>query len=109
MNSRMTIEMWLAVGILVAAVALFVSEKVRVDVVALGVVVLLMLSGLLTTEEALAGFSSTAVLTIGSLFIVGGGVMNTGLAGTIGRRILAIAGHGEGRLIVVLMAAVALL
>lgn len=105
----MTIEMWLAVGILVAAVALFVSEKVRVDVVALGVVVLLMLSGLLTTQEALAGFSSTAVLTIGSLFIVGGGVMNTGLAGTIGRRILAIAGHGEGRLIVVLMAAVALL
>lgn len=105
----MTLEMWLAVGILVAAVALFVSEKVRVDVVALGVVVTLMFSGLLTTEEALAGFSSTAVLTIGALFIVGGGVMNTGLAGTIGRRILAIAGHGETRLIVVLMAAVALL
>lgn len=105
----MTIGMWLAVGILVVAVVLFISEKVRVDVVALGVVVTLMLSGLLTTPEALAGFSSTAVMTIGALFIVGGGVMNTGLAGTIGRRILAIAGHGERRLIVVLMATVALL
>lgn len=105
----MTLDMWLAVGVLVVAVALFISEKVRVDVVALGVVVTLMVTGLLTTEEALAGFSSTAVLTIGALFIVGGGVMNTGLAGTIGRRILAIAGHSEGRLIVVLMATVALL
>ncbi len=105
----MTFEMWLAVAILVAAVVLFISEKLRVDVVALGVVVILMLSGLLTTEEALAGFSSTAVLIIGSLFIVGGGVMNTGLAGTIGRRILAIAGRREGRLTVVLMGAVALL
>ncbi len=102
----MTLDMWLAVALLVATVALFVSDKVRVDVVALGVVVLLMVSGLLTTEEALAGFSNAAVLTIGALFIVGGGLMNTGLAGAIGRRILAIAGAGEGRLIVVLMIAV---
>ena len=105
----MTIEMILVVGILLAAIVLFVSEKVRVDVVALGVVVLLMLTKLLTTEEALAGFSSTAVLTIGALFIVGGGIMNTGLAGTIGRRILAISGNDEKRLIVVLMTAVAAL
>ncbi|MFZ0548075.1 MAG: SLC13 family permease [Candidatus Promineifilaceae bacterium] len=105
----MTFEMMAVVGILLTAVILFISEKVRVDVVALGVVVLLMLTGLLTTEEALAGFSSTAVLTIGALFIVGGGVMNTGLAGTIGRRILAISGSDERRLIVVLMTAVALL
>lgn len=105
----MTIEMWLVVGILLTAVILFISEKVRVDVVALGVVVLLMLTGILTTSEALAGFSSTAVLTIGALFIVGGGVMNTGLAGTIGRRILTISGSDERRLIVVLMTAVALL
>lgn len=97
------------VAVLAAAVILFISEKVRVDVVALGVVVILMLTKLLTTEEALAGFSSTAVLTIGALFIVGGGVMNTGLAGMIGRRILAVSGSDEKRLVVVLMTAVALL
>jgi di/tricarboxylate transporter len=105
----MTLEMVLAVGILLLAIIFFISEKVRVDVVALGVVVLLLLTNLLTTEEALAGFSSTAVLTIGALFIVGGGVMNTGLAGTIGRRILTISGSDEKRLLVVLMTAVALL
>ncbi len=105
----MTWEMWLVTGILVAAIVLFISEKVRVDVVSLGVVVALMLTGLLTTSEALAGFSSTAVLTIGALFVVGGGVMNTGLAGAIGRRILSISGTDELRLIFVLMTAVALL
>lgn len=103
----MTLEMGLVVGILLAAVVLFVSEKVRVDVVALGVVVLLMITGILNTSEALAGFSNTAVLTICALFIVGGGVMNTGLAGMIGRRILAISGSDEKRLVIVLMAAVA--
>lgn len=105
----MTLDMWFVVALLVTAVALFVSEKLRVDVVALGVVVALMLSRVLTPAEALSGFSNTAVLTIGALFIVGGGVMNTGLAGTVGRRILSISGRDERRLIVVLMTAVALL
>jgi di/tricarboxylate transporter len=101
--------MWLVLGILFAAVILFVTEWLRVDVVALGVVVALMLLDVLTVDEALSGFSNAAVLTIASLFIVGGGVLQTGLAGAIGRQILAIAGTGEIRLTVVLMAAVALL
>jgi di/tricarboxylate transporter len=101
--------MWIALGILTVALVLFVTEWVRVDVVALGVVVALMLTGLLTTKEALSGFSSPVVLTIAALFIVGGAIMNTGLAGSIGRRILAIAGTSQTRLIVVIMAAVAIL
>ncbi len=105
----MTLEMWIVLAILVAAIILFVTEWLRVDVVALGVVVALMLSGVLTTGEAIAGFSSTAVLTIASLFIVGGAVLHTGLAGTIGRRILSIAGDSELRLILVIMGAVALM
>ena len=105
----MTLEMWIVLGILFAAIVLFVTEWLRVDVVALGVVIALMLSGVLTTSEAISGFSSTAVLTIASLFIVGGAVMHTGIAGSIGRRILSIAGESEVRLILVIMAAVALL
>ena len=105
----MNVEMWLTVGILATAVILFLTEKIRVDVVALGVVVALMLTNILTPKEALSGFSSTAVITIAALFIVGGAVMNTGLAGTIGRRVLSISGSNEKRLIVVLMGAVALL
>ena len=101
--------MWITLGLLVAAIFLFISEWVRVDVVALGVVVVLMLSGILTTNEALSGFSNPAVLTIAALFIVGGAVLQTGLAGAIGRRILQIAGADANRLLVVIMLAVALL
>jgi di/tricarboxylate transporter len=105
----MNYQMYLTLGILAAAILLFITEWLRVDVVALGVVVVLMLTGLLTTNEALAGFSSSAVLTIAALFVVGGGVMQTGLAGTIGRRILTIAGDNQTRLIIVIMVTVALL
>lgn len=102
-------DMWITLLILATAVTLFISEKIRVDVVALGVVVALMLTGVLTPAEALSGFSSTAVITIAALFIVGGGVMNTGLAGTIGRKVLSISGTDQRRLTAVLMGAVALL
>ncbi len=102
-------DLWVVVIILITALVLFITEWVRMDVVALGVVVALMLSGVLTTAEGLSGFSNPAVLTIAALFIVGGGVLQTGLAGTIGYRILRIAGGSELRLTVVLMAAVALL
>ncbi|MCB9422445.1 MAG: SLC13 family permease [Ardenticatenaceae bacterium] len=105
----MTLEMWLVLGILITAIVLFVTELLRVDIVALGVVVVLMVSGVLTTAEALSGFSNSAVLTIAALFIVGGAVLQTGLAGMIGRRILAVAGTNERWLTVVLMGAVALL
>jgi di/tricarboxylate transporter len=105
----LTIEMWLAVGILAAAIVLFITEWLRVDVVAIAVMVALMLTGLLSTPEALSGFSNPAVLTIAALFIVGGAVMQTGLADWFGHRLLGIAGTGEAALILVIMGAVALL
>ncbi len=105
----MTFDMWLTLGILAAAILFFITEWLRVDVVALGVVVALMLTRLLTSEEALAGFSNPAVLTIAALFMVGGAVLQTGLAGVIGERILAVAGTSPTRLTVVVMLTVALL
>jgi di/tricarboxylate transporter len=105
----MTLDMWLALIILVIAVVLFVSEWLRVDVVAFGVVVALMVTRLLSPEEALSGFSNPVVITIAALFIVGAAVMQTGLAEAIGERILAIAGNHPKRLLVVIMATVALL
>ena len=101
--------MLITLGILAGAILLFITEWLRVDIVALGVVVTLMLTGLLTTEEALSGFSSSAVLTIAALFVVGGAVMQTGLAGLIGQRILAVAGGSTTRLVIVIMLTVALL
>ena len=105
----MTAEMWIVLIILGSSIVLFITEWLRVDVVALGVVVALMLTGILTPEQAVSGFANTAVLTIASLFVIGGAVMQTGLAGTIGQRILQIAGDKPMRLTVVIMLTVALL
>ncbi len=105
----MTPDMWITLGILVVAIVLFVTEWLRVDIVALSVVVLLMLVGPLTVPEALSGFSSTPVMTIASLFIVGGGVFHTGLAAMIGSRILKVAGGSELRLTVTIMIAAAIM
>jgi len=105
----MNLEITYTLVILLVAIVLFVTEWLRVDVVALSVVVALMLTGVLSPSEALAGFSNSAVLTIAALFIVGGSVMQTGLAGLIGQRILKIAGEDETRLIIVIMLSVAFL
>lgn len=105
----MTFEMWFTLGVLFVAIILFVTEWLRVDVVAFGVLIVLMMSGVLTTDEALAGFSNKVVMTIFALFIVGGAVLQTGLAAMIGERILKIAGRDETRLMAVIMIAVALL
>jgi di/tricarboxylate transporter len=105
----MTLEMYLALGILLFAIIFFITEWLRVDVVALIVVIALMLTGLLKPSEAIAGFSNPVVLTIASLFVIGGGVLQTGLAASIGNTILKIAGTSPTRLIVTVMLAVALL
>lgn len=105
----MTIESWWTLIILAGAILMFITEWVRVDIVALSVVVSLMLSGVLTTHEALSGFSNPAVLTIAALFVVGGGVLQTGLADLIGRRALVIAGDKPFAITMVLMVAVAAL
>ena len=105
----MTADMWYTLIILIVAIFLFITEWLRVDMVALGVVVMLMVTGVLSTPDALSGFSNPVVLTVASLFIVGGAVLQTGLAAMIGQRILTIAGSIEVRLIAVIMVAVALL
>lgn len=105
----MTYEAWTVLIILTIAIVLFVTELLRVDIVAVAVVVALMLTGVLTPAEAISGFSNSAVIVIAALFVVGGAISQTGLAGMIGQRILAVAGTDERRLTVVLILAVAIL
>ncbi|MCB2179580.1 SLC13 family permease [bacterium] len=105
----MNIHMWITIGILITAIVLFITEWLRVDVVAFCVVVSLILFNVLTVDEALAGFSNPIVLTIAALFIVGGATLRTGVAANIGRRILRIGGKNPLRLTFVMMFAVAIL
>ena len=105
----MTGEISLVLIILGASVVLFASEKIRVDVVSMMVMLTLLLTGLLTTEEAFSGFSNPAVITVWAIYIVSASLTHTGIADVIGKYIGRIAGTEEARLTFVIMAAVAIM
>lgn len=99
----MTPDIALVLGILLVAIVLFVSERLRVDVVALLVLSALAITGLVTPEQAVAGFSNSAVITVWAIFILSGGLSQTGIATIIGQRVLRISGNHPGRLLVIIM------
>lgn len=89
--------------ILTLAAILFISGRIRSDLVAVCAALSLVLTGVLTPEEALAGFSNPIVIMMVGLFVVGGGIFSTGLAHRMGTGILGLAGKSETRLFVLLM------
>jgi len=91
------------------AFVLFIGGWVRVDVVGLLVLAALALTGLVTTAEALAGFSSPAVVTVWALFILSAGLTRTGIAHQLGQPLQRFSKKGEAVLIVALMTAASLL
>ena len=105
----MNLEVFVVGGILAAAVILFVTEKVRVDLVALMVMLGLVVAGILEGEDAIMGFANEAVITIASVLVLSGALARTGVARFIGQRVLAASGNGVGRLVAVMMATVGLL
>ena len=85
------------------ALLLLISDRIRVDVIALMVLGTLALTGLVTPTEALSGFSSPAVITVWAVFIMSGALTRSGIANQIGRQVLRVAGNGEARLIAAIM------
>lgn len=105
----MNFEIALVFGILGIAIILFVTEIVRVDLVALIVLVALALTGLVEPNQAVGGFSNPAVITVWAMFILSAGLARTGVSQVIGNRVLRLARTSERRLITVLMTITALL
>ncbi len=103
MNSQLLIVL----GLLLAAVVLFVRNKPRMDAVALLLLVALPLSGVLNIQQTLSGFSDPNLVLIGALFVIGDGLVRTGIAYRLGDWLAARAGNSETRLIVLLMLAAA--
>ena len=95
--------MLITLTILVIATIFFVTGKIRSDLVALCALILLMLFDILTPTEALSGFSSSIVIMMIGLFVVGGGIFRTGLANVISRKILTLAGNSQTKLFVLVM------
>ena len=96
-------------AVLGACVAMFVANRPRMDVVALMALVALPLAGIVTVPEALAGFSDPNVVLIALLFVVGEGLVRTGIANRIGEFLIRRTGGSEKRLIPLLMVSVAML
>ncbi len=103
----MTGEILFVFALLLITVILFVSERLRLDIVAIMVILALMLSGLLSPKEALAGFGDPVVLLIAGLFVVGEGLFRTGVAYGLGNWLMDVAGTHETRLLIMLMLVVA--
>ncbi|EHI6905135.1 TPA: SLC13 family permease [Salmonella enterica subsp. arizonae serovar 44:z4,z23,z32:-] len=100
-------ELIWVLSLLVIAVVLFATGKVRMDAVALFVIVAFVLSGTLTLPEAFSGFSDPNVILIAALFIIGDGLVRTGVATVVGAWLVKIAGSSEIKMLVLLMITVA--
>ncbi|MXZ69365.1 MAG: SLC13 family permease, partial [Acidimicrobiia bacterium] len=99
----MTPEGILVVVILVGIVALFVSEKYPLDIVAmLGLGVLLVL-GLVTLQEGFSGFSNPATLTVACMFVLGAGVQKTGATAAVGRLMVRYSRNHYTALVVIMV------
>jgi di/tricarboxylate transporter len=99
----MTFEIALVLGILAISLVLFISEVIRMDLVALLVLGALALTGLVTTDQAFDGFSNGAVITVWAMFILSEGLTRTGIADIIGRQVMKLGGRREVPMILVIM------
>ncbi|MCB1685616.1 MAG: SLC13 family permease [Pseudomonadales bacterium] len=96
-------DILLVLSILGISLVLFITEQVRMDVVALMVLCALALTGLVSPSDAFSGFSNAAVITVWAMFILSEGLSRAGIADILGRSVLRIAGRGEARMIAVIM------
>ena len=101
-----TLLVFLLLGV---TVALFASNRVRLDVVAVMVILILMVSGVLSPRDALSGFGDPVVLLIAGLFVVSEALFRTGIAHGIGNWLISTAGDDEVRVLIALMLVVAVL
>ena len=99
----MTVEGLIVLGILIGIVALFVSEKYPLDIVAmLGLGVLLLL-GLVTVQEGFSGFSNPATLTVAAMFVLSAGLQRTGATTTVGRLMVRFSRNHFTALVVIMV------
>ena len=92
--------------LLFSAILIFVFDWLRVDIVGILIMILLPLTGVLTAEEATAGLSSNAVVSIIAVMIIGAGLNRTGVMDVLAKRIIKVAGKSETRIMVVISATV---
>ncbi|THB70949.1 MAG: SLC13 family permease [Desulfobulbaceae bacterium] len=104
-----TVDMMIVFALLGGAIILFVFDLLRVDLVGLLMMVLLPLTGVVSPQEALAGLSSNAVVSIIAVMILGAGLNKTGVMNIVAAQIIRIAGKSEKRITVLVSTTVAVI
>lgn len=102
----MNAELAIVLTLLGVAIAMFAVNKPRMDAVGLLMLTVLPLTGIISMNEALAGFSDPNIVLLGALFVIGEGLVRTGVAQRLGDWLIKKAGSSENRLIVLLMSVV---
>lgn len=97
----------LVLGLLVLAVVLFATEKLSVDIVTLLLLMTLVLSGILTPDEAFAGFSQDIIIILASIFIISGALQKSGIMEALGNVLYRFAKGSDNRLLLLIMTVVA--
>jgi di/tricarboxylate transporter len=105
----MSPQIYFVYGLILTAIVLFFSNRVRLDLTAAMVILALAISGVVTPAEAIAGFGDPLVMMIAGLFVIGEGLYRTGVAAWVGQRIAALGQGSEWHLILLLMPTVAIL
>ncbi|MGI9271166.1 MAG: SLC13 family permease [Woeseiaceae bacterium] len=99
----MTPDIAIVLGVLIVSLILFISEIIRMDLVALLVLGALAVFGIVNADQAFAGFSNSAVITVWAMFILSEGLTRTGIADIIGRQVMRAGGNREMPMILVIM------
>jgi len=105
----MTFDIAFTLGLVVVAVVLFATEKLRVDLVALIIMAALLVTGILTPQEGLMGFSNIATVTVTAMFVLSGALFRTGAVNGVGRWLSHIGSRSFPRVLLTLVVTTALL
>lgn len=105
----MTVEIALVLGLVVSAVILLATERLPIDLVALILMATLLLSGIITPEEAIGGFSNPATVTVGAMFILSAGLFRTGAVNLVGATLARLGRINFWLVLVVMMLTVGVL
>jgi len=105
----MSIEQVFVLGILALTMVLFLSERVRIDAVALLVMALLVGTGILSPQEAVTGFANPATVTVAAMFVLSAGLQRAGAVNALGQRLFYFTGQSERRMLLTMMVVTATL
>ena len=100
-------DIWITSAVLLLTLYFLITEKISVDLTAIGIMVILVVTGILTPRETIAGFANPAVITVGAMFVVSKGMMRTGGVEFLGRRIIQMAGGNYKLALIIILLTVA--